>query len=199
MDTTERSTTFIIGGRNGHSRVPTVMSRNVLTLLVVALALGAACGKGGTPTSPTGQAETMTWSVDGSSFAASANGRGAFRVPGLLGLSGSDCGRAAILGIHIPDNASVGTYRIGDAGLSVSWTPDNRTAGGESWLAPTLPGSILSRGAGSLTISSISPEWIAGTFAFEVFPFPFGANREAPSKNLQGRFELSFRVPGAFC
>ena len=197
MDTTERSTTFIIGGRYGHSRVPTVMSRNVLTLLVVAL--GAACGKGGTPTSPTGQTETLTWSVDGLSFAASANGRAAFRFHESLALFGSDCGRSAILDIGIPDNASVGTYRIGDAGLSVRWTPDNRTAGGESWLAPTRPGSSLSRGAGSLTISSISPEWIAGTFAFEVFPFPFGANREAPSKNLQGRFELSFRVPGAFC
>ena len=112
MDTTERSTTFIIGGRYGHSRVPTVMSRNVLTLLVVAL--GAACGKGGTPTSPTSQAETLTWSVDGTSFVASANHRAASRGGGWLSLNGSDCGPISFLGIQIPDNASVGTYRIGD-------------------------------------------------------------------------------------
>ena len=190
MDTTERSTTFIIGGRYGHSRVPTVMSRNVLTLLVVAL--GAACGKGGTPTSPTSQAETLTWSVDGTSFVASANHRAAFRGGGWLSLNGSDCGPSSFLGLQIPDNASVGTYRIGDADLSVSWTP-NRMAVLEWWLAPTIPpripGSSLSQGAGSLTISSLSQEWIAGTFAFEVFS---PVNREAPSKNLQGRFELAF-------
>ena len=180
-----------------------VMSRNLLTCLVVALALGTACGKGGTPTSPTGQAETetLTWSVDGTSFVASANRRAASRSGGGLNLNGSDCGSASYLGIQIPDHASVGTYRIGDADLIVSWTPNSRMMPTEWWLAPTIPpwipGSSLSRGAGSLTISSISEEGIAGTFAFEVFPFD--ANREAPSKNLQGRFELAFRGWAPLC
>jgi hypothetical protein len=66
-------------------------------ILLVAL-IAAACGGG--PTSPTGQAESFTWTVNGQSYAATSNGRGALRAGPVLSVTGGDCGSGAILGIN---------------------------------------------------------------------------------------------------
>ena len=92
-----------------------------------------------------------------------------------------------------------GTYSVGDGdgGASVNWTPDARTgaAAGEAWSAPGISrvvnNTIVRSGSGSLTVSSISGDWISGTFSFEVAPNP--SNRDTATKMLQGSFDLSFR------
>jgi hypothetical protein len=162
-------------------------------ILLVAV-IAAACG--GSPTSPTGQTESFTWTVNGQSFAASSNGRAGLRAGSALSLVGGDCGSGASLGIMVP-NLSAGTYGVGPGAVTVSWTPDARTsnAAQEAWQAPGTPrvvgNAIFSGGSGSVTISSISSDWVSGSFSVEVVANP--SNRDTGSKTVQGIFELSFR------
>ena len=156
--------------------------------LVVIAMLTMACGKGG-PTSPSGRAESMTWTVDGASFVASANGRSSSRISGVgLQFVGSDCQSTATLRISAPPNAGVGTYRIGDSGVFANWTPDPRSSPDEQWDAPGR-GVTPAAGSGSVTISAISDSWASGTFEFQVLPSL--RNRDARPKTIQGSFELS--------
>jgi hypothetical protein len=161
-------------------------------LLVTVIA--TACG--GSPASPTGQAESFTWTVNGQSFTAASNGRGALRAGVGLSVTGAVCGSGAILSITVP-NPSAGTYSVGPGAVTVSWTPDARTgsAANESWSAPGTPrvvGNVLvTGGSGSVTISNVSSDWVSGSFSAEVVASP--SNRDTGSKTLQGNFELSFR------
>ena len=157
-------------------------------LIVIAM-LTIACGKEG-PTSPSGRAESVTWTVDGASFVASERGRMASRISDSIGWQfvGSDCQSTATLRISAPPNAGVGTYRIGDSGVSVNWTPDLRALPSDQWEAPNrfaTPGA----GSGSVTITAISERWVSGTFEFLVIPLP--GNRDTRPKTIQGSFELS--------
>lgn len=156
--------------------------------LVAITMLAIACGKGG-PTSPSGRAESMTWTVDGASFVASEKGRAASRISDSIGWQfvGSDCQSTATLRISAPPNAGVGTYRIGDSGVSVNWTPDLRSSS-DQWEAPDRFATPAA-GSGSLTITAISDNWVSGTFEFLVIPLP--ANRDTRPKTIQGSFELS--------
>lgn len=156
--------------------------------LVVIAMLTIACGKGG-PTSPSGRAESMTWTVDGASFVASEKGRAASRISDNIGWQfvGSDCQSTATLRISAPPNAGVGTYRIGESGVSVNWTPDLRSSS-DQWEAPNrfqTPGA----GSGSVTITAMSDSWVSGRFEFQVIPLP--SNRDTRPKTIQGSFELS--------
>lgn len=164
--------------------------------LVVIAMLTIACGKGG-PTSPSGRVESMTWTVDGASFVAAERGRSASRISDDIGWQfvGSDCQSTATLRISAPPNAGVGTYRIGDSGVSVNWTPDLRSSS-DQWEAPNrflTPAA----GSGSVTISAISERWVSGTFEFLVIPLP--GNRDTRPKTIQGRFELSNSFRTALC
>jgi hypothetical protein len=156
------------------------------SLAVIAM-LTIACGKGG-PTSPSGRAEHMNWTVDGASFAASENGRSASLISGLqLSFTGSDCRTFAALRIWVPPSAGVGTYRTGESGVGANWTPDLRSSS-DQWEAPNrfrTPGTA----SGSVTISAISERWVSGTFEFLVIPLP--GNQDTRPKAIQGSFELS--------
>ena len=166
------------------------MKHGILLVAVIA----AACG--GSPTSPTGQAEGFRWTVNGQSFAATSNGRAALRAGSALIVTGGDCSSGAFLNINVP-NLSVGTYGVGPGAVTVSWTPDARTASAanEAWSAPGIPrvvgNAIVSGGSGSVTISSISSDWVSGSFSAEVVASP--SNRDTGAKTVQGSFELSFR------
>jgi hypothetical protein len=156
--------------------------------LVVIAMLAIACGKGG-PTSPSGRAERMAWTVDGASFVASANGRSVSRISGLhVEFVGSDCQSTATLRIWAPPSAGVGTYRIGDGGVGANWTPDLRSSPSEQWDAPGR-GMTPAAGSGSVTITAMSDSWVSGTFEFLVIPSL--SNRDARPKTIQGSFELS--------
>lgn len=164
-----------------------------LGVLLVAV-IATACG--GSPTSPTGQAESFTWTVNGQSFTATSNGRGALRAGSALSVTGGNCGSGAILNINVP-NLSVGTYGVGPGAATISWTPDARTgsAANEAWYAPGTPrvvgNTIVSGGSGTVTISSISSDWVSGSFSAEVVAN--ASNRDTTSKTVLGNFELSFR------
>jgi hypothetical protein len=126
---------------------------------------------------------------------------GALRAGSALTLTGIDCGRGAGINMFVraANFGAGGTYPMGDGDGSVhiDWTPDARTstAANEMWSAPGMArvvNNVLVRGgSGSLTISSISAEWVSGSFSFEVVPSP--SNRDTGTKMLQGNFELSFR------
>ena len=167
------------------------MKHGILLFAVIA----AACG--GSPTSPTGETESFTWTVNGQSFNATSNGRGALGAGSFLTLTGSDCGSGAHLNMSIDaPNLSAGTYAVESGAVSVNWTPDARTgqAAQEAWYAPGTPrvvgNAIVSGGSGSVTISSISPDWVSGSFNVEVIANP--SNRDAGSKTVRGIFQLSF-------
>lgn len=144
----------------------------------------------GTPTSPSGQPESFTWTVDGQSFTASSNGRGALRSGAVIDVTAADCSSGAILTIILP-GTSTGTYNV-TQGVSVSWTPDARTssAANERWYSPDLTGGS-STGSGTLTVKSISGDWISGSF--NVVAVPPLSNRDKTPKMIQGTFELSFK------
>ena len=186
--------------------------------LVIAL-ITTACG--GSPTSPGGEQERFTWTVNGESFTATSNGLGALRSAtggtctttttspdgtvvvstgpcgAKLFLDGADCNRKASLNIQILSaNVMSGTYSVGDKGANVTWTPDARTSdtARERWIAPgfaIVGAAVVSLGSGSVTISNISSEWVSGRFSFEVVPD--SSNQDTSAKTLQGSFELSFR------
>ena len=91
-----------------------------------------------------------------------------------------------------------GVYQVGDGDgrVSVDWAPDACTgaAASEAWSAPgtrLVGGMFVRGGSGSVTISSVSSDWIPGTFSFEVVARD--ANRDTAPKALQGSFERSFR------
>lgn len=162
--------------------------------LVVIAILAIACGKGG-PTSPSGRAESMTWTVDGVSFVASEKGRSVSDLGISFQVVGSDCQSTAILAFSLPTGAGVGTYRIGERGVSATWAPDVRSSSGQ-WEAPNrfpTPGA----GSGSVTISAISEGWVSGTFEFLVIPVP--PNQDTSPKTIRGSFELSMSFRPALC
>ncbi|NOT27724.1 MAG: hypothetical protein HOP16_16680 [Acidobacteria bacterium] len=164
-------------------------------ILMIA-ALAAACAGGDSPTSPSGQQENFAWTVNGQSFTASSNGRGALRAGAVLSLTGGNCSAGAIINLNVPSLAP-GTYNVGPNAVNVTWTPDARTgsAANEAWHAPAIPrvvnNVLVAGGSGSVTISSISSEWVSGTFTAEAVAGP--TNRETGARMIQGSFELSFR------
>ena len=163
--------------------------------LVVIAMLTIACGKGG-PTSPSGRAERMNWTVDGASFVASENGRSVSQISGLhLSVVGSDCRSTATLTIWAPPSAGVGTYRIGESGVGANWTPDMRSSS-EQWEAPSR-GVTPAAGSGSVTITAMSDSWVSGTFEFQVIPLL--SNRDTRPKTIQGSFDLSISFRPALC
>lgn len=162
--------------------------------LVVFAILAVACGKDG-PTSPSGRAESMTWTVDGASFVASEKGRSASDLGIGFQVVGWDCQSTANLTFSLPSGSGVGTYRIGERGVSVTWAPDVRSSSGQ-WEAPNrfpTPGT----GSGSVTISAISEGWVSGTFEFLVISVP--PNQDTSPKAIRGSFELSTSFRPALC
>jgi len=153
-------------------------------LLTLALML-ASCS--GSPTGPTGSQEQFSWTVGGQSFAATSNGRGALRNSSAVSFTGVDCGRSAGVSLYIsPAPMSVGTYTVADGRAYANWTPDGSSgavAGVHAW------DSI--GGTGSITISSISDNWVSGTFNFDLVPF--SNNPDRTRRTLQGSFDMGFR------
>ena len=160
-------------------------------LILFVILFSAACGS---PSSPTGVSERFDWTVNGQSFAASSNGRGAQRAGTTLSLIGGACGGGAFLGISVPSGANaVGTYTVvpnSNASVSANWTPDARSgaSASEAWNAPgttrVVNGSVVTGGSGSVTVSSITAEWVSGTFRFEVIAN--ASNRDVANKTIEG-------------
>ena len=81
--------------------------------IALCMVLGAvACGSG--PTSPSGQSERFTWTVNGQAFTASSNGQGALRAGATMSLTGADCSRGPHISIGL-SAPSVGVQPVGQA------------------------------------------------------------------------------------
>jgi hypothetical protein len=170
------------------------LKRAILLMTIIATACGS-------PTSPSGKQEQFAWAVNGVSFNATSNGIAALRAGPGISLYGTDCGRGANLQVVVTaPSITIRTYSISPSTpseVSVIWTPDARTgeAAGENWMAPgqqrIVDGKLVTGGSGSVTITSISGDWVSGTFNVEVEPSR--TNRDTATKTLQGSFELSFR------
>ena len=161
-------------------------AERIVWLVIVAL-VTATCGS---PTSPSGQDENVTWTVNGQSFSASSNGRAASRTGGLF-INATNCGSGPFISLSIQgiDTSVPGTYAVGQGvgKANISWTPDARNSNSPYWSAPGGQGS----GSGSVTISAISNDWVSGTFSADLPP-QFG-NPDTTNRAVQGSFELSFR------
>ncbi|MCC7009912.1 MAG: hypothetical protein IT184_13980 [Acidobacteria bacterium] len=166
------------------------MSKTAVLLLAAFFA--AACSR--TPTSPTGASENFTWTVDGQSFTATSNGRYASHSGASVSMTGAACNAGAHVSLRFP-NTGPGTYTLGTSTPVATWTPDARTGSADAWNAPGIPrvvdGKIVSGGSGSVTVTSLSSDWVSGTFRFEVVPNP--ANKDMANKIIEGSFELSFK------
>ena len=164
------------------------------TGLLLVAAITAACSS--SPTSPSGQTDNFTWTVNGQPFSASSNGMAALSVNGRLSLAGVNCSAGAGLGINVPSTAA-GTYNVGTGGVSITWTPDGRSgsAANEAWSAPAIPrvvgNTIVAGGSGSLTITSSSADAVSGNFSAEVIADP--SNRDTAAKTVSGSFSLRIR------
>jgi len=145
----------------------------------------ASCG--GSPTGPSGQQEQFSWTADAQSFSASSNGLGALRSSSTLWFTGYDCGRHAGITLQInPASLGVGTHTVADGRASANWTPDASSGALASVHAWDSIG-----GSGSITISSISKDWVSGTFSFDLVPF--SNNPDRTRRMVQGSFDMPFR------
>ena len=61
----------------------------------------------------------------------------------------------------------------------------------ESWEAPGISGFTVGSGSGSVTVTSISNDWISGSLSV-VVAARF-SNSDTEPKTIQGTFELSFK------
>ena len=158
--------------------------------LVIALS-AVACG--GSPTSPGGQSEQFTWTVNGQSFTASSNGRSALRPSGTtnVGLTGANCSIGAFLTM-IVRNPAVGTFPVSEQGITVSWIPDGRVSTPQDRFdAPGNASFNVGTGSGTVTITSLTNDWISGSFS--VVAVAFFNNQDKTQKTITGSFDLQFR------
>ena len=126
---------------------------SVLVVAVATLALCAACGGDTTgPAKPNG--ETMSARIDGEVWSANSIGVDS-APPSLLVVQGANAGRTLTLVIPLSQGAgrqTVGSTTPIAAGLVI---------GPQSWMASRTQG-----GAGSITLTTVAPGHVAGTFAF---------------------------------
>jgi len=157
--------------------------------LVVAVLFVTACGDGASPTSPSGEIASFSWTVDGAAFQATSNGRAAANVSGTLNIAGADCSRGPTLNILLRQAASTGTFSTGSGGvLEATWTPDARTGSAAGTAFDALGGT---RGSGSLTLSEVSGTWVKGSFSLQMVARPGQADQA--NKTVQGSFSLPLR------
>jgi len=163
----------------------------VRALALVIAVSAVACG--GSPSSPDGQTEQFTWTVNGQSFTATSNGRTALRPAGTtnVGLTGANCSIGAFISM-IVRNPAVGTFPVSTQGITVNWIPDGRTSTNQDGFdAPGVAGLNIGTGSGTVTITSLTNDWISGTF--NVVAVAMFSNQDKTPKTITGSFDLQFR------
>lgn len=150
--------------------------------LAVVVALCVGCWN---PFGPSEYEGSFTYTVDGQPVAATGNGRLALRSSGSLSMTGADCTGGAHMSISVRFEPAVGTYTVAQ-GVMVGYTPDARTSGNSPyWETHPLTGPA---GSGSVTITSISSNRVAGSFSFVLVPrFNSGATG---TRRVEGSFDL---------
>jgi hypothetical protein len=150
--------------------------------LAIVTVVCAACWN---PFGPSDYEGSFTYAVNGQAVTATGNGRLALRSSGTLSLTGADCTGGAHMSIFIRPEPGVGTYTVAQ-GVGASYTPDARTSGNfPYWETTPITGAA---GSGSLTITSLSSNRVAGNFSFVLVPrFNSGATG---TRQVEGSFDL---------
>jgi hypothetical protein len=132
------------------------MKRVMMALMILAsLALMAGCGDDDNPANPGGGDDnnfdggTITATLDGNAVDFSENSAGVDEDPGWYTFAGGNQGAGETIIVTLP--AATGTYDLGDIGDPSIQLVYNSMA----WFAVS----------GSLTVSSVSDDNIAGTFS----------------------------------
>jgi hypothetical protein len=175
----------------------------VATGLSVCLSLLSACGGGGDATSPTGNGNEnpggtngqtgttrFTATIDGKAWSAASAGVLATQISPVSGnylISGFDAAPGTSISISIGALAGPGTYPLGVDGVSV--------AGGFAGVT-TLPAAqnwntAMTGAAGTITITALTAQRIAGTFSFTAAQVSGGATGSRVVTN--GSFDVPFR------
>jgi len=123
----------------------------------------------------------MTAGVNGQSWTSSDFARqaqvGNF---GLISLQGSQNGTTIILSLYNIDQ--IGAYDLGMGGTNVGGSAQISDLTGKAWSTP------LSGAAGTVTITTLTPTRIAGTFSFDADAFFGGAT--GTKTVTQGQFDM---------
>jgi hypothetical protein len=141
------------------------MRRAPLLAAGLILVVLAACGgDGGGPGGPSGSG-TLTARVDGSTWTATS-GILALRANNVISFTGS-VGATSHIAIAFPD-AGTGTYSVPTAvGLNFNYGVFST---GHVWQALALGAQLGGVGSGSVTVTTLNSERVAGTFEFTAPP-----------------------------
>jgi hypothetical protein len=150
------------------------------SLLPTLALLVAACGGGDpAPTGPNQATEsTVSARIDGTLWTAAAVSANASNGVLIVG-SGDATGRG--LGFSVMVNQGTGTQTIGSGSLVNA----NTTRSGQSWLASSGIGS------GSITLTRVESNRVAGTFAFSLRATTASINPQTMAVT-EGRFDVKF-------
>src|SRR5690606_39515449 len=150
-----------------------------LTALLLALAL-TACGKDATEPGVQGNGDArMSARIDGQTWSASlALAAGGSQAGAVVAVSGSDQAQRTIAFAFV--SAGTGTYEIGPG------APTNAlfSQGSAQWQAAG------GQGSGTITVTTLTAERIAGTFEFTAEPAGGGAT--GTRVVTQGTFDVEF-------
>ncbi|MCP4574050.1 MAG: hypothetical protein GY838_16950 [bacterium] len=163
----------------------TTIGRTALLLTTACVIAG--CGGDDGPTKPGGggggggtQTGDMTATVDGvawTAVSASAVGAGT----SVIAIGASDLNGETAIGFAFA-NSGTGTYAIGPGQVTNANVGD---LGGATWMANGA------QGGGSITVTSLTAERIAGTFQFTA-PLQTGAGTPATRVVTNGVFDVAF-------
>jgi hypothetical protein len=89
-------------------------------------------------------------------------------------------------------NPAVGTFPVSEQGITVSWIPDARVSNPQDRFdAPGSASFNVGTGSGTVTITSLTNDWISGSF--NVVAVAFFNNQDKTQKTITGSFDLQFR------
>jgi hypothetical protein len=150
------------------------------------LAFVTACGDGG-PTEPAGNGKgSITARVDGSAWNGSAAAI-ASRSTGFIAVGGTAGSQSNITFAFPADGA--GTYSIPNAvGMNFNYSEFST---GHVWQALAMGATLGGIGSGTVTVTTLTAERVAGTFAFTA---PAAANSSATGSRTvtNGVFDIRF-------
>jgi hypothetical protein len=152
-------------------------------LCVAGLSL-AGCGGGGGPVTPPNTG-SMSARIDGATWTA-VTANGASGDGGLFTITGVQAGSGTAVTMSLFSIGAPGTYPMG-VGSSVAGGVGAIAQGSIGWTTP------LNGAAGTITVTSVSPTRIAGSFAFDATPVPpqTGATRAVTA----GTFDVPVSGP----
>src|SRR5688500_16602989 len=121
---------------------------------------------------------TMGAKIDGVQF--NSNVVVSAKAMGMLGLNGQTLGGQQIITISVPETITVGTYALGELGLSDQYITYSKN--GKTFVS--VSGTL------KITVHNKTTKHIEGTFTFSAEPFGFEANNVS---GTEGVFSINYK------